>query len=205
MISTKDMNKILKKLKLDTKELFDIYEDKRLFKTKKNLSEDISAMMENAISDYVKGSVAPKKDSEPDIVLECGTPVEIKTSSGLSWRGGTFSKRSGHFIFVNWELDSDNNVKFFIAGIDLIESDWKASKSKSYYATTYGKKELYINRDRVTFYCGEIIAIERPNSTILTVNLSDKANKNVIKITDTSGKLIVKTDGNISIAGTSLF
>ena len=150
---------IIQRLGADTKELFDFYDKKGLFKTKKQKSEDISGLLENAMADMIDGAVAPKIDSEPDIRLN-GNPVEIKTTSGECWFSGTFSKREGHFIFVNWETDENNNPLFFFAGLDLKKDDWDASKSESYYATTYGKKKLYENRDKVTFYHGHLEAYD---------------------------------------------
>jgi len=121
----------------------------------KNISELISKMLEKSMSTLIEGAIAPNLDSEPDIRLN-GSPIEIKTSSGETWRGGAYSKRGGHFVFVTWELGDNNTPSFFIAGIDLIESDWKLSKSKNYYATTFGKKQLHANRERVTFYHGSM-------------------------------------------------
>ena len=161
-------DKILSRLSKDTKELFDFYELKSLRKSDKQKSEDISGLLETAIADIVPGAIAPKVDSEPDIRLN-GEPIEIKTSSGETWRGGTFSKRGGHFIFVNWTLDVDNNPSFFMAGIDLIESDWKKSQSDSYYATTYGKKELYENKDNVIFYNGTLDSYFRGSQLCLKI------------------------------------
>ena len=98
---------VVKRLSSDTKELFDFYDKKGLRKSKKQKSEDISGLLETAMADLVEGAVAPKVDSEPDIRLN-GNPVEIKTSSGETWRGGAYSKRGGHFIFVTWKLDENN-------------------------------------------------------------------------------------------------
>ena len=156
MFTEKDMKPVIEKLTIDTKELFDIYEERRLFKTTKQKSEDISGLLENAMEDKIDGVVAPKKDCEPDIRMN-GEPVEIKTSgawNGGCWQSGGHSKRDGHFIFVLWELDENNNPSFFIAGKDLIESDWIRPKSKNYYGTTYGKKNLYAEKDDVIFYHG---------------------------------------------------
>ena len=146
-------SEVVEKLTSDTKELFDFYDKKGLRKSDKQKSEDISGLLETAMEDLIEGAVAPKVDHEPDIRLN-GKAVEIKTSAGENWRGGSFSKRGGHFVFVTWELNANNTPFFFIAGIDLEESDWKMSKSKNYYATTFGKKELYANRDKVIFYHG---------------------------------------------------
>ena len=156
MFTDKEMEPLIEKLTTDTKELFDIYEERRLFKTTKQKSEDISGLLENAMEDLIEGAVAPKIDSEPDIRLN-GEPVEIKTSGNWNagtWQSGGFSKRDGHFIFVLWELDENNKPSFFVAGKNLLESDWVPSKSKNYYGTSYGKKMLYEKKDDVIFYHG---------------------------------------------------
>ena len=146
---------VIEKLSLDTKELFDFYDKKGLFKTNKQKSEDISGLIENSIASLVEGAVAPKIDAEPDIRLN-GKPVEIKTTSGECWFSGTFSKREGYFLFVQWTTDSDNYPSFYIAGKNLKKEDWKASTSDSYYATTYGKKRLYANREKWDTYAGHL-------------------------------------------------
>ena len=156
---------VIENLRENTKRLLDVYEDFGLNKTPKNISEDISGLLETAIERNVEGAIAPKVDSEPDIRYN-GTAVEIKTSAGTNWRGGTFSKRPGYYIFVTYELDENNNPSFYIAGIDLKEEDWKASSSENYYATAYGKKELYLNKDKVTTYAGSMSAKEGKRLTI---------------------------------------
>jgi len=162
---------VLNRLTSDTKELFDFYDKKGLRKSAKQKSEDISGLLETAIEDLIEGAVAPKVDSEPDIRLK-GAPVELKTSAGDCWRGGTFSKRGGHFVFINWETDDKNNPSFFIAGIDLVEEDWKMSTSDNYYATTFGKKELLENIDRVTFYTGSLESYKRGKQTCIKLHKS---------------------------------
>jgi hypothetical protein len=67
---------------------------------------------------------------------------------------------------VTYELDENNNPSFYIAGIDLKEEDWKVSSSKNYYATSYGKKELYLNEDKVTTYVGSMKGKEGKRLTI---------------------------------------
>ena len=156
---------VIENLRENTKRLLDVYEDFGLNKTPKNISEDISGLLETAIERNVEGAIAPKVDSEPDIRYN-GTAVEIKTSAGTNWRGGTFSKRPGYYIFVTYELDENNNPSFYIAGIDLKEEDWRVSSSKNYYATSYGKKELYLNKDKVTTYVGSMAAKEGKRLTI---------------------------------------
>ena len=162
-------NEVLHKLRSDTKRLFDIYDEFGLVKTAKQKSEDISGLLEVAIAEFIDGAVAPKKDKEPDILLHTKDNiivVEIKTTNGESWRGGTFSKRPGYYIFVSWKLDEFNYPSFYIAGIDLKEEDWKSSNSDNYYATTYSKKELYLNKDKVTTYVGSLVGKQGKRLTI---------------------------------------
>ena len=165
--------KVISKLTADTKELFDFYDKKSLFKTKKQKSEDISGLLENAMADLVEGAIAPKIDSEPDIRLH-GHPVEIKTTSGETWFSGTFSKREGYFIFLHWMLEKDNTPSFFIAGKNLKKDDWTPSKSASYYATTYDKKKLYANKDDWDFYKGHLEAYDRGKQTCIKIHTGER-------------------------------
>ena len=163
---------VIEKLSSDTKELFDFYDKKNLFKTKKQKSEDISGLLENAMAELIEGAIAPKIDAEPDIRLN-GDPVEIKTTSGETWFSGTFSKREGYFIFLHWVLRKDNYPEFFIAGKDLKKDDWTASKSKSYYATTYDKKTLYANRDDWKIYTGHLEAYDRGKQQCIKIHTGE--------------------------------
>ena len=156
---------VLASLRENTKKLLDTYEDFGLNKSPKNISEDISGLLETAIERNIEGAVAPKVDHEPDIRYN-GEAVEIKTSAGTSWRGGTFSKRPGYYVFVTYTLDEDNVPSFYIAGIPPEEKDWKSSTSENYYATTYGKKELYLNEDKVKTYAGSLVGKEGKRLTI---------------------------------------
>ena len=105
-------SEVVERLTSDTKKVFDFYDLMKMKKSDKNKSEDISSLLETAMEDLIEGAVAPKVDSEPDIRLN-GDPVEIKTSSGETWRGGAYSKRGGHFVFVTWELGDNNIPSFF--------------------------------------------------------------------------------------------
>ena len=169
---------VIERLTADTKELFDFYDKKGLYKTKKQKSEDISGLLENAMADLVECAVAPKIDAEPDIRLH-GNPVEIKTTSGETWFSGTYSKREGHFIFVHWILDKDNKPEFFMAGKDLKKDSWTASKSKSYYATTYDKKKLYEKREEWTFYKGWLEAYYRGKQQCIKIH-TDKVDDEML-------------------------
>ena len=147
-------DKVVEQLQDMYARLLDIYAEFGLHKTAKQLSEDVSGLLETVISKHIEGAIAPKTDHEPDI-LYYGKRVEIKTTNGDKWRGGTFSKRPGYYIFVKVET-VDEQTKFYIAGIHLEESDWVEVKSPKYYATFYTKKELFANRDSVTNYVGNI-------------------------------------------------
>ena len=164
---------VIDRLTRDTKDLFNFYDEKNLFKTKKQKSEDISGLLENAIASEIDGAIAPKIDAEPDIRLH-GEPVEIKTTSGTCWFSGTFSKREGYFLFVSWKTDTENNPSFFIAGKPLKKDDWKASTSKSYYATTYDKKVLYANREAVDFYTGSMEGYMRGKQQCIKIHTGSR-------------------------------
>ena len=163
---------VIERLTSDTKELFDFYDKKSLFKTKKQKSEDISGLLENAMAELIEDAIAPKIDAEPDIRLG-GYPIEIKTTSGETWFSGTYSKREGYFIFLHWMLRKDNTPEFFIAGKNLKKDDWEASKSKSYYATTYDKKKLYANRDAWDFYRGHLEAYDRGKQQCIKIHTGE--------------------------------
>ena len=163
---------VIERLTVDTKDLFDFYDKKGLHKTKKQKSEDISGLLENAIADLIDGAVAPKIDAEPDIRLH-GEPVEIKTTSGETWFSGTFSKREGHFIFVHWMMKEDNKPEFFMCGKELKKDAWKPSTSDSYYATTYDKKRLYKNRKDWTFYKGWLEAYYRGKQQCIKIHTAE--------------------------------
>jgi len=164
--------KIVERLTNDTKELFDFYDEKNLYKTKKQKSEDISGLMENAMADLIEDAIAPKIDAEPDIRIG-GHPVEIKTTSGETWFSGTFSKREGYFIFLHWAIQKDNKPEFFICGKNLKKGDWTPSKSKNYYATTYDKKRLYANRDAWDFYTGHLEAYDRGKQQCIKIHTGE--------------------------------
>ena len=133
----------------------------------KMTSEFMSAIVETAFAEVLsKNGVdvsTPKKDSEPDAYVQ-GEPVEIKTTSGDQWRGGTFSKRPGIYLLVSWEYDEEIGTKLFAAMQDMEESDWQSSmldednnlvQGANYYATTYGKKKL-VSQNKYEILSGSI-------------------------------------------------
>jgi hypothetical protein len=123
-------------------QLLAVYAQFGLDKSKKQLSEDVSGLVESTAAELFANVVAPKSDMEADLIVD-GENVEIKTTTTQCWRGGTYSKRPGFYIFISWQL-VEGTPEWFVATVaNLEESDWKASTSKSYYATTMPKAKLF--------------------------------------------------------------
>ena len=92
---------------------------------------------------------SPKNDNDPDLLFsnlpDGRNAVEIKCSSGETWRGGTFSKRSNPTLFVTRRGEKWNE---FYAGYVFIKHDqWKPA-SDNYYAPTVPKKMLRDMQER---------------------------------------------------------
>ena len=66
-----------------------------------------------------------------------------------------------------------------MAGKDLKKDSWTASKSKSYYATTYDKKKLYEKRDEWTFYKGWLEAYYRGKQQCIKIH-TDKVDEEML-------------------------
>jgi len=146
------------------------YDKHRIVKTKKQLSEDVSALFETAMEDVYTNVVAPKKDSEPDIYMD-GIPVEIKTTKGEDWTGGEYSKRPSQYLLVAWE-DVGQDTRFFVANLYLKEEDWKSSKSDKYYGTNFSKKDIISrieNQKDVDILSGEIYSYNRGKQKCIKV------------------------------------
>ena len=120
----------------------------------KLLSELISELTEKIASQYFKnlyGDIVKcaRNDNDPDLTINI-YPLEIKvakcnTMGGqVSWRGGTFSKREGDFIFIVWDFDNDS-FKFSVYTCYLTKNDWAVSKYDNYYATSYNLKLMLTN------------------------------------------------------------
>jgi len=105
-------------------------------------SEIISALVENSFAKVISSARMGNGDREADIYIN-DIPVELKTSrKSREWRGGEFSKRSGNFLLISWDVSKNTNkVQWFVLHGLLEESDWKTSKSKNYYATTISLDE----------------------------------------------------------------
>jgi hypothetical protein len=105
-------------------------------------SEIISALVEISFVKIISTARLGNGDHEADIYIN-DIPVELKTSrKSRKWRGGEFSKRSGNFLLISWDVSKNTNkVQWFVLHGLLEESDWQTSKSKNYYATTISLDE----------------------------------------------------------------
>jgi len=121
----------------------------------KNLSEMLSKDLEGIFANLLTKSLRypvtnPSSDNDPDLYFTNHTSsekaVEIKVTSGEKWRGGEFSKRSSPTLLVSW--DPENIGTYYVSFLMLRKSDWISSSSASYYAPTFGKKELFSRSDR---------------------------------------------------------
>jgi hypothetical protein len=157
---------VISLLKTKTEQCLNFYASMRLRKTKKQISEDISGLLESILEDAYVNVEAPKKDSEPDIIFNKKTSIEIKTTCTESWRGGAFSKRGGYFVLINWKI-VNKSIIFFIAGMDLKETDWKLNKNKNYYATTVDKK-MIMSRN-IDKYSGDIFEHYRKSQRCIKI------------------------------------
>ncbi len=113
--------------------------------TKKQLSECISGVIETKIvavcQDRGISAQAPKKDSEPDIILD-GVPLEIKTTSSAQWRGGAFSKREADYLFIKWGIDEYGDFSWFALHKYLTEEAWRNGNVNNYYATSISLSDM---------------------------------------------------------------
>ena len=161
---------VLDEVKTRFADLKSAYDKHRIVKTKKQLSEDISALFETAMENLYEDVEAPKKDSEPDL-RKNGKGVELKTTEGEQWRGGEYSKRPSQYLLISWDL-VDQDLKFFVASLYLEEEDWKTSTSDKYYATIFGKKEIISrieNQKNVDILSGEVYTYNRGKQKCIKV------------------------------------
>ena len=128
----------------------------------KQISEIASQVLEVAFKDGI-GAECPKKDSEPDCKIlnpETGqmTAWELKCTSGEGWRGGEYSKRPGYYVLMAYNITVEKAIECFAARLHLEENDWKKSRSNTYYATSFGKKQLMncIDQGKVEILHGSI-------------------------------------------------
>ena len=116
--------------------------------TRKQLSECISGVIESKMVKVASNIgitiESPKKDSEPDIMLEY-KPLEIKTTCSTEWRGGAYSKREADYLMIKYDI-IDGEFYWFVLHKYLKENDWMGgdveNKDNNYYATTIRLNEM---------------------------------------------------------------
>lgn len=97
-------------------------------------SEIISALLENAMVKHIPNCRGGAGDHEADVYIR-NVPLELKTSrASREWRGGEYSKRSGDFLLVSWNVT--DSLVWNAVHVQLKSSDWKSAQSANYYATT---------------------------------------------------------------------
>lgn len=118
--------------------------------TAKLQSEIISGLIQNHYQALAPGVRIGAGDHEADLYVG-DTPVELKTSrESREWRGGEYSKRSGHYLLVSWSpVDPTVRIQWCVVLVKLEEKDWRSSGSASYYATTVSLDEALDKRGRV--------------------------------------------------------
>lgn len=138
----------------------------------KNKSEIISTILETKLAQVLNKSledtvINAQKDADSDIrFVEKDIPLEIKITSTLNaWTGGSLSNRPATYLLVSW---GGNYDEFFVSLIYLDKEDWR-SGGDSYYGTSFSKKELIRNTNRVDL--------------LGNLKLSERGGKQTIKMT----------------------
>jgi len=164
-----NFSEVLLKTEKDFLDCINFYNSKGLRKSNKQLSEDLSGLLETNIENTIEGAVAPKVDSEPDIRYN-GVPVEIKCTSGEQWRGGAYSKRDGYYLMVTWNV-IEGAVKLLCYGLNLTKKDWQGGLTGNYYGTTFGKKQLMekVEQNLVDEYRGRMEKYSRGGKNCIKV------------------------------------
>ena len=104
-------------------------------------SEIISLLVQKAAERVIPDARCGHGDKEADLYLS-GTPVELKTSlRSNTWRGGEYSKRSGDFLLLSWDVTATGLPMWCLVHASLSEDDWRSSGSANYYATTISLDE----------------------------------------------------------------
>ena len=117
----------------------------------KSQSEAISKILELSFRDVVPNARTGRGDHEADVYIN-EIPLELKTSrASRSWRGGEYSKRSGDFLLISWNVDSDGNIVWFVIHVILEKDDWTSSVSKNYYATTISLDDALLKGGKVLY------------------------------------------------------
>ena len=125
----------------------------------KTKSELVSQLFESALYNYfqekdINIERAGSDSLKPDILFtDTETPLEIKTTKGDYWIGGSYSKREGDFLLISWD-DSGKQPNYFVSHVKLNKEDW-ASQGDNFYGTKFTKKDLS-KKDTTTILMGEL-------------------------------------------------
>lgn len=98
-------------------------------------SEIISALLENAAVKVIPNVRGGMGDNEADLYLR-DVPLELKAARAARvWRGGEYSKRSGDFLLVSWNI-GEVGMEWCMLHVNLPVDAWQSSGNANYYATT---------------------------------------------------------------------
>lgn len=175
-IITKDiLNNILFESMIAFNDLYFWFKKHSINIQTKQTSEILSKLLENKCYEIIKqnyNGIVKKAESDRDVdLLIDDIPIEIKVTNGDIWTGGEYSKRSSYYLLFSRNIDIENilNSSFFVSLIYLYEHEWK-SGGKNYYGTSYGKKELIKNNNKLILY-GDIQYNYTKNNKIKGVKL----------------------------------
>jgi len=117
----------------------------------------------NIYPEQVKAAIS---DNDPDLLFG-NIPLEIKVAKyyqTVVWRGGSYSKREGDFVFITWRYSStkENAFEFAVYKINLNKSEWTESTHSSYYATGCTMKQVVQNPNMICIL-GDVIYSKRNN------------------------------------------
>ena len=114
-------------------------EDVGINLSRKQLSEMLSGIIETSFENLGQERgfdiVAPKRDDKSDLEIN-GENVEIKTKhiSSDEWRGGAYSKRSAHYIFITFDI-VNGTPEWFMIYKYVNEDEWRGGNTNNYYVT----------------------------------------------------------------------
>jgi hypothetical protein len=110
------------------------------------------------------------KDADVDISIN-DIPIEIKVTNGESWVGGEYSKRTSYYLLFSRQINSDDimNSSFFVSLVYLHDYEWK-SGGKNFYGTSYSKKDLMNNENKLILF-GDIKQLISKNNKVKGIRL----------------------------------
>lgn len=112
-------------------------------------SKTLEVKLAEKLSDKLGYEVTPPNaDKDPDLsyskLPDGYNAVEVKCTSGETWRGGTYSKRVSPTLFVTYKGNWDS---FYVGYLFIRPEEWKPA-GPNYYAPTISKKNLRDRQDR---------------------------------------------------------